>query len=555
MHPRNIYRHKAPDFLELAEVYPKLKKHLIISSTKSATSTLSLSPAVTIDFQNEESQRCLTEALLYRDFGLKLQIPSDRLCPPVPNRLVFSLTNHFFPADSKFAQLSLFVSRLNYVLWIQDIVRNTQITERELSPTSQGMERHEIEMIRGVDIGTGSSAIYPLLACVLEPSWRMYASGSEIDRVSLVCAEKNISDNNLQDRIELIDSSCSSSSFVSQSLATGSDDATMVMDDEENPREDCNSESRDIPILWPLFLHSDVSFYFAMCNPPFYSSIEDIEQSAKGKMTGPNAVCTGAEVEMITPGGESEFVMRMMEESRRVGTRCRWFTSMLGKLSSIEQVVDLLKVLKIHNYAITEFVQGQTRRWAVAWSFIDVRLPDSIARISYPNQIIQRCLPARNTFQQTVPVSGCTDTNLATEALRKILMEILRAVYKAEFWEVKDGAHGIQKAEETHKESYFVLRVEEDTWSRSARRKLQQQQLEKGAQETDTSASNSDRNGRMEKSGAVCTIHVGLCDENNGSDAFVEFNWRRGREEDRTLFQSLCSHLSRKILQHWRDNF
>ena len=32
--------------------------------------------------------------------------------------------------------------------------------------------------------------------------------------------------------------------------------------------------------------------------------------------------------------------------------------------------------MQVENYAITEFVQGQTRRWAIGWSFGDERLPD-----------------------------------------------------------------------------------------------------------------------------------------------------------------------------------
>jgi len=70
----------------------------------------------------------------------------------------------------------------------------------------------------------------------------------------------------------------------------------------------------------------------------------------------------------------------------------RWFTSMLGKLSSLTDVVNSLRgngvrgllrrqitslmTMQVENYAITEFVQGQTRRWAIGWSFGDERLPD-----------------------------------------------------------------------------------------------------------------------------------------------------------------------------------
>lgn len=60
-----------------------------------------------------------------------------------------------------------------------------------------------------------------------------------------------------------------------------------------------------------------------MCNPPFYSSKEEIEKSKTEKELSPSAVCTGAETEMITPGGESAFVQQMVTESLIYGTKCR----------------------------------------------------------------------------------------------------------------------------------------------------------------------------------------------------------------------------------------
>jgi 23S rRNA A1618 N6-methylase RlmF len=83
-----------------------------------------------------------------------------------------------------------------------------------------------------------------------------------------------------------------------------------------------------------------MDFDFTMCNPPFYSSAEDISRSAEFKEFGPNAVrktvlthvrelnkliqvCSGAEVEMITPGGETNFVARIFSESLGLRTKCR----------------------------------------------------------------------------------------------------------------------------------------------------------------------------------------------------------------------------------------
>lgn len=111
-----------------------------------------------------------------------------------------------------------------------------------------------------------------------------------------------------------------------------------------------------------------------MCNPPFYTSREDMTQSAEGKSQNPSSVCTGADIEMVTAGGEVAFVARMIEESLKLRNQIQWYTSMLGKLSSVSTLVEKLIKHDNHNYAVTEFVQGsKTKRWALAWSWGDRR--------------------------------------------------------------------------------------------------------------------------------------------------------------------------------------
>lgn len=111
-----------------------------------------------------------------------------------------------------------------------------------------------------------------------------------------------------------------------------------------------------------------------MCNPPFYESTDDMLVAAKAKQRAPFSACTGAEVEMVTPGGEVAFVSRMIQESLELRDRVEWYTSMLGKIASVSVIVEKLKTAGVSNWAVTEFVQGsKTRRWAVAWSWGDMR--------------------------------------------------------------------------------------------------------------------------------------------------------------------------------------
>ncbi|CDR48290.1 RHTO0S17e00496g1_1 [Rhodotorula toruloides] len=278
---------------------------------------------LTIDFQDDAAVRALTAALLERDFRLRIELPSDRLCPTIP-------------------------SRLEYLLFV---LRLALLTSEEPLPST----------LTGLDIGTGASAIYPLLAIRTAksasssstspfPPLKMLAT--DINDHSLDFAKRNVVANDLTEAVQLFKVDAEGATF---------------------PEEVVNAVEQ---------------IDFTMCNPPFYDSHEEIAASLAKKELEPFSKCTGADNEMVTPGGEVAFVSRMVEESLVLGKqKIRWFTSLLGKYSSISPLVDLLKSKKIRNYHVHALPpHGYTIRWVLSWSLQDKRFPlDSVGDPDAPS--------------------------------------------------------------------------------------------------------------------------------------------------------------------------
>lgn len=105
---------------------------------------------------------------------------------------------------------------------------------------------------------------------------------------------------------------------------------------------------------------------------------------------------------MVTAGGEVAFVSRMVEESLRLRNQVTWYTTMLGKLSSVSVIVEKLMLEHgNHNYAVTEFVQGtRTKRWAVAWSWTDLR-----PAMVFPQDRLYSWLNPSSTLLEASPAS------------------------------------------------------------------------------------------------------------------------------------------------------
>ncbi|KAK5116598.1 hypothetical protein LTR85_009223 [Meristemomyces frigidus] len=399
-----------------------------------------------IDFQDPKVVQQLTESLLKCDFGISsIELPDDRLCPPVP-------------------------VRWNYIRWIQELLDATSDTYSDRY--DPGRE------VVGLDIGVGASCIYSLLACSSRPQWRM--AGTDIDQHSLEYARKNVEANGMNKRIKLM-------------LSTS-----------------------DSPLI-PLDAMKMEELDFVMTNPPFYSSAEDMQASYTGKQAPPSAVCTGAENEMICPGGDIGFVTRILEKSLKLRERVQWYTAMLGKMSSLQQVVAKLKEQGITNFAVTCLQAGhRTKRWAVAWSFQDYRPRNDVAR---HGELVHAVLPAPTA--QTIAVPSM-DAKSAGERIDATVRELdVR-------WQWRPSS------------SVGLMEAKENVWSRAARRKQKFASAGEKEKPKDVTmgSDGADESGEEEDA-------VGLAVKITCKNEAVELQWMRG--SDHVLFTSFCGLLKRAL--------
>ncbi|XP_072285943.1 RNA N(6)-adenosine-methyltransferase METTL16 isoform X2 [Pyxicephalus adspersus] len=210
--------------------------------------------------------------------------------------------------------------RLNYIHWVEDLI--------DYHSSDKSTVRH------GIDIGTGASCIYPLLGATLN-GW--YFLATEVDDICFNYAKKNVEQNNLADLIKVVK--------VPQK--------TLLMD--------------------ALKEESGIIYDFCMCNPPFFANQMEAQgvNSRNPRRPPPSSVNTGGITEIMAEGGELEFVKRIIHDSLQLKKRLRWYSCMLGKKCSLAPLKEELRIQGVPKVAHTEFYQGKTMRWALAWSFYD----------------------------------------------------------------------------------------------------------------------------------------------------------------------------------------
>ena len=263
-----------------------------------------------ISFKSQEDNWDLSRKVLSEYFALdSLEAPTTSLCPTIPNRM-------------------------EYVCVMKQMEQITRL----IAPEALGSSG-EGKVLRGIDIGTGYTGIYALLAA------KVY--GYAIDAIE-TCKEasetaaRNVKSNSLAHLITVHHS------------------------------EETNS-------IFPSFLK--YNHLFCMCNPPFYTCEQEWKQPFNSKATAPHSQITGHLNEMVcTQGGELAFIRQMLEESQQpiMQKRIVWYSSMVSKKATLRS----LDTSQVACWLEVEFcfASGGTRRWIALWTwweqFNDFKMTD-----------------------------------------------------------------------------------------------------------------------------------------------------------------------------------
>ncbi len=291
MHPRN--KNIGPyDLDQMVMAEPLLEKHITINPAGNKT----------INFSDPTAVKLLNKAILKHYYKISYwEFPDTNLCPGVPGRA-------------------------NYLHIAADILKKDN---QNKIPTG--------EKITCMDIGTGSTCIYPLIGTA-EYGWSFI--GTEVDGASLKSAENIISKNE------------GMSNLVSLRF-------------QKKPKS-----------IFRNIIKKDELFDISICNPPFHSNKKEASKAAsrklrnlKGKRSQPLNF-SGNNNELVFEGGELKFISKMIEESKAFGNQVRWFTSLVSKEKSLNSLTRQLEKYNPQKVNSIPTGTGNKKSRILAWTFM-----------------------------------------------------------------------------------------------------------------------------------------------------------------------------------------
>lgn len=193
--------------------------------------------------------------------------------------------------------------------------------------------------IKCLDIGVGANCVYPIIGTT-EYGWSFI--GADIDSTAIESAKNIIKLNpSLKGKIE------------------------------------CRLQENSKDFFYGI-LPKDELVDLSICNPPFHASAAEADAASLRKQSNLNKTKVsksklnfgGQNNELWCEGGEERFVRNMIKQSKKFGSNCYLFSSLISKQSTLKSVY---KVLKECEATITETItmgQGNKTSRLVAWSFL-----------------------------------------------------------------------------------------------------------------------------------------------------------------------------------------
>lgn len=197
------------------------------------------------------------------------------------------------------------------------------------------LNQPQADGFRVLDIGVGANCVYPIIGNA-EYGWRFV--GSDVDEGALSSAQKILDANpRLKSAVELRLQKSKAQIFVG--------------------------------IVQP-----GDRFDLSICNPPFHSSLAEAKLGTQRKWRNlgkPTSVKNfgGQGSELWCPGGESEFIGRMVRESEKFQNQITWFTSLVSKSAHLDQIYKELKKVGAQDVREQQMSQGQKISRIIAWTF------------------------------------------------------------------------------------------------------------------------------------------------------------------------------------------
>ena len=217
--------------------------------------------------------------------------------------------------------------RADYIHYIADLVAEGNGGK---IPTGKG--------VKVLDLGIGANVIYPIIG-VAEYGWEFV--GSEVDVVSIKTAS-HIVDNNphLKQNVEI------------------------------------RQQKSKRNILKNIIGEKEY-FDVVICNPPFFSSREEVLAKTTQKLRNlgkevigkPVQNFSGQNNELWCDGGEKAFITNYIYESKHFKRQAVWFTTLVSNKDNLKPLQSLLKKSEVAEVRVINMEQGNKISRILAWRF------------------------------------------------------------------------------------------------------------------------------------------------------------------------------------------